>query len=87
MWAAILALFPTIAGWINQIICYFQAQKQAQDNQNSAVNQAIDEHNTDGAQSVADQQSSDLQNQEIDREIDAIKNAQPIQVTQPKDTK
>lgn len=81
--SSIAAIFSVVAGWINSIIGYFQAKKQAQTDQNTAVNNAITDHNNDGAQSVADTTSSALQNQEIDKEIDALKNAQPIQVTQP----
>lgn len=87
MWEAILAAFPTIAGWINLIIGFFQARAKAQDDQNTAVDQAVSQHNNDGVQSVNDMNSSDQQNAEIDKEIEAIDNPTPVVVVQPKDQK
>jgi hypothetical protein len=80
MWAAIIAMFPTIAGWINMLVSWFQAQKQLQTDQNTAVSTAIQQHEQDGAQSVADQNSSDAQNAALDKKEQQIDNPTPVVV-------
>lgn len=83
MWAAILALFPTVAGWINLIIGWFQANEAAQNAANSAEASAEIHHQNDGAQSVADKDSSDAQNSALDAAAQAMDNPTPIIVQPP----
>lgn len=65
MWTAILALLP----FLQQIINWWNNRKQAQTDQNTAVSNAQTAHQSDGAQSVADQLSSDAQNAAIQAQI------------------
>lgn len=84
MLTTLAALFPTIAGWINLILGYFQAKKQAEDAANSAEIKAESEHQNDGAQSVIDQESSDAQNAALDKIKDQLSDPIPVVViTQP----
>ena len=80
MWAALAAAFPTIAGWINLLIGWFQARAQAQKDQNSAVDTGLSQHEQDGAQSVADQESSDAKNASLDQKLKQIDNPTPVVV-------
>lgn len=85
MLAAIVALFPTIAGWINMIIGWFQARAQAQTDQNNAVDTAVQQHDQDGAQSVADRDSSDAQMDALKKQEQIRDNPQPVVVVKPGD--
>lgn len=78
MWSAILALFPTIASWINLIVGYFQARAAAQTAADSAETTAMTQHQNDGAQSVEDKDSSDAQNAALDQLANQIDNPIPI---------
>lgn len=78
MWSAILALFPTVAGWINLVVGWFQARSAAQDAANTAETTAMTQHQNDGAQSVSDKDSSDAQNAAIDQLENQIDNPIPI---------
>lgn len=84
MLALIGTLFPTIAGWINLLIGYFQAQAAAQTAATNAEGTAETQHETDGAQSVADQQSTDAQNTGLDAIQQGLENPTPVVVTLPK---
>lgn len=66
MWASILAIFPTIAGWINLVIGWFAARKQAESDQSASVDLGLHNHEQDGKQSVSDVTSSDAQNSALD---------------------
>jgi hypothetical protein len=91
MWAAILSAFPTIAGWINLIIGYFQQQAADQTAATNAEGAAEQQHQNDGAQSVADHDSNATQNSALDGIEQQLKN--PVQVpvtvqpTPPTETK
>lgn len=67
MWGAIIALFPTIAGWINLIIGFFQQKAADQKAADGAEQTAVAQHQNDGAQSVVDQQSQDAQDAALDQ--------------------
>jgi hypothetical protein len=84
MWAGIIALFPTLAGWINLVIGWFQARSKAQDDANSAEEKAIVNHQNDGAQSVEDKNSADAQNQSLDDLKKQLDNPIPIIVEKGK---
>ncbi len=80
MWAAILALFPTVAGWINLIVGFFQNRAAAQNSANTAENTAMSEHQSDGAQSVADKISGDAQLAALKKLADQMDNPTPVVV-------
>ena len=67
MWAAILAIFPTVASWANLVIGYFQNKSAEQTAADTAEATAETQHNSDGAQSVADKASDDAQNAALDQ--------------------
>jgi hypothetical protein len=81
--AWLAAAFPTIASWINLIIGWVQAKVKAQADQNTAVSTAEQDHEQDGAQSVADQNSSDAQNAALDQKLKQIDNPTPVVVIKP----
>lgn len=85
MLAAIIAMFPTIAGWINLIVGWFQARAKAQDDQNVAVDKAVTQHQADGAQSVADRDSSDAQNDALTKQEQIRDNPTPVVVVKQGD--
>lgn len=83
MWAAILAAFPTIAGWINLIVGWFQAKEAAQTAANTSESNAEADHQNDGLQSVSDKTSSDAQNAALDAVQAGLENPTPVVVTTP----
>jgi hypothetical protein len=85
MWAGIIALFPTIAGWINMLLGWFQAREKAQEDQNNAVDSAVKQHDQDGAQSVADRNSSDAQNDALTKQEQIRDNPTPVVVVKQGD--
>lgn len=66
MWAAIVAFLP----FIQQLINWWNGRQQAQTDQNTAVSNAQTAHQADGAQSVADQISSDAQLAAIKKQVE-----------------
>jgi hypothetical protein len=83
MWAAILGIFPIVAGWINSIVGYFQAQAAEQTAANTAEGTAETAHQNDGSQSVVDQTSTDAQNSALDGIANQIDNPTPVVVVKP----
>lgn len=83
MWAAIVAMFPVVAGWINLVVGWFQARAAAQTAADSAETTAMTQHQNDGAQSVSDKDSSDAQNAALDQLEKQIDNPIPIVITKP----
>lgn len=67
MWAGIIAIFPTVAAWINSIVGFFQGKAALQSAANSAETTAESGHEDDGAQSVADMNSANAQNAALDQ--------------------
>ena len=83
MWATLAAIFPTIAGWINLVVEWFQARAAAQTASNQAEGQAETQHQTDGQQSVVDGASDDAQNVDLDQQAQQLDNPTPVVVTSP----
>lgn len=81
MWAGIIALFPTIASWINLVIGWFQKRAADQTAANNAESQAETQHQNDGAQSVDDKTSIDAQQAALDKLKEQIDNPTPVVVT------
>lgn len=71
MFATILALLapilPTVAGWVNLVIGWFQTQSQEQAAAAAAEAKAESEHQDDGSISVAEKTSADAQNAGLDQ--------------------
>lgn len=84
MLAFLAAAFPTLASWINLIIGWFTARAQAQSEANQAEANAEADHQNDGAQSVADQVSSDAQNAALDQIAHDIDHPPVATVEEPK---
>lgn len=80
MWAAILGLFPTVAGWINMLIGVFQKRAADQSAAGAAEQSAESDHQNDGAQSVANKASADAQNLALDQIKQSLENPIPITV-------
>lgn len=80
-------IFPTIAGWINLIIGYFQQKAADQKAANDAETVAEQQHQADGAQSVSDKESDDAQNAALDQIQQQLENPIPVVVTQPQGDK
>lgn len=83
MLTLLATIFPTLAGWLNLIIGYFQTSAQNQANQNTSVQSGIAAHNNDGAQSVADQLSTDAQIAALKKLDQQIDNPTPVEVAAP----
>lgn len=83
MLSLIATLFPTIAGWINLLIGWFQQKAADQKAANDAETSAEQQHQADGAQSVGDKQSDDAQNAALDEIQQQLENPTPVVVTQP----
>lgn len=83
MWTALLALFPTIAGWINLVIGWFQKRAADQTAADGLEQTAETQHQNDGAQSVEDKISADAQNEALDQLEQGLKDPTPIVVTLP----
>lgn len=86
-------MLATIIAWLSQswfgqivglVISWFAARKAAQDNADSAQQSAENEHQNDGAQSVADKTSADAQNAALDKLEQQLDNPTPVVVTQEK---
>ena len=67
MWTSILALLPTVFGWINSIIGYFSNKSAEQTSADQAEQSSEDSHEDDGAQSVAGMDSDDAQQAALDQ--------------------
>ena len=83
MWAGILAIFPTLAGWINAILGWFQAKAAAQNAADGSEQKAEGDHQNDGAQSVVDKDSTDAQNAGLDNAEKQLENPIPVVVVKP----
>lgn len=86
---ALVALFNWLSGqWFGQAVTaaigWFQKRQQQQADANQAEQQAEQQHQTDGAQSVADQTSSDAQNAALDQLERQLDNPVEITVNQTK---
>lgn len=81
--AFIGAIFPTLAGWINLAISFFQKKAADQAAANSAEQNAEAVHQSDGAQSVDDKESADAQNEALDEIKNQLSNPTPVVVHPP----
>ncbi len=77
MWTAIVAFLP----FVQQIINWWNARKQAQTDAATAEGTAEAQHQNDGAQSVADRDSADRQNSSLDEAQKKIENPIPIVIS------
>lgn len=86
MFSAILAFLSQ--SWFGQLvglaINWWTARQQAQTDQNSAVSTGEAQHENDGAQSAADQDSSDAQNAALDQLAKQMDNPTKIVVQEKK---
>lgn len=74
-------------GWFGQVIGFalnwWTTRQQNIQNALSAETQAEVDHQNDGAQSVADRESSALQNAALDKIQNELEHPTPVQITKP----
>jgi len=80
MIALIASIFPTLAGWLNMILGFFQQRAANQTAANQAETAAEASHSGDGALSVAGKTSDDAQNAALDQLAQQLDNPTPIVV-------
>lgn len=80
MLALLATIFPTIAGWINLVVGFFQNKEAQQTAATTAEANAEEAHEDDGSQSVADATSDDAQNAALNQIQQQLENPTPIVV-------
>lgn len=87
-------MLASIIGWLSQSwfgalinagLQWWTRRKEAQTSAENAENSAIDSHQSDGAQSVADKTSADAQNAALDKLQQELDNPTPVVVVKPEE--